>query len=91
MLTNRQKEILNLIKQGLNNDEIAKKLNITYNTVRSHKKSINRKLKEDMDDPLSNEKFECDFKENSGSINSLSSRLKSVDEVIKFSGIDESE
>lgn len=37
IFTKRSKEINKLIKKGLNNQEIAEKLNISLNTVNSHK------------------------------------------------------
>jgi DNA-binding NarL/FixJ family response regulator len=39
-LTVREMEILSLIMQGLTNQEIAKKLFISFETVRSHRKNI---------------------------------------------------
>jgi DNA-binding CsgD family transcriptional regulator len=39
-LTVREMEILGLIMQGLTNQEIAKKLFISFETVRSHRKNI---------------------------------------------------
>ncbi|MBC8470485.1 MAG: helix-turn-helix transcriptional regulator [Planctomycetes bacterium] len=35
-LTSRQTEIAKLVCQGLNNNQIAKKCHITYNTARTH-------------------------------------------------------
>jgi len=35
-LTSRQTEITKLVCQGLNNNQIAKKCHITYNTARTH-------------------------------------------------------
>lgn len=43
-LTNREKEILELIMTGLKPIEISKKLNISILTVRTHLKSIYKKL-----------------------------------------------
>jgi DNA-binding NarL/FixJ family response regulator len=40
LLTNRETEILKLIVQGLLNKEIADKLNISHNTVLTHRKNI---------------------------------------------------
>ena len=43
-LTDREREILNLIAQGLNNAEIAKKLTISLKTVRNHVSNIFNKM-----------------------------------------------
>ncbi|HZW02508.1 MAG TPA: LuxR C-terminal-related transcriptional regulator, partial [Anaerolineaceae bacterium] len=43
-LTERESEVLVLIAAGLSNDEIAERLVVTVNTVRTHIKSINRKF-----------------------------------------------
>lgn len=40
LLTARENEILTLIKEGLTNVEIAEKLFISYETVKSHRKNI---------------------------------------------------
>ena len=90
MLTPRQQEIQDLVDLGWKNDEIAKKLDISYQTVRSHKKVINRKLRNVQNEigRKEEEKFVTDFKEDSGTINSLTYRLKTVDDVINFAEID---
>jgi len=44
MLTKREKEVLELIIQGLNNSEIAKRLKITKHTAKAHASSIYEKL-----------------------------------------------
>jgi DNA-binding NarL/FixJ family response regulator len=44
LLSNREKEILSLIKEGSNFHQIADKLFISYETVRTHVRSIYRKL-----------------------------------------------
>lgn len=44
LLTNREKEILELIKTGLQNKEIAEKLHISPQTVRKHLENIYEKL-----------------------------------------------
>ena len=44
-LTNREKEIIQLLGNGNNNPEIAKKLFISRYTVEQHRKHINSKLK----------------------------------------------
>ena len=44
-LTGREREILELFSQGLQNKVIATELSITEETVRSHAKSIYRKLR----------------------------------------------
>ena len=44
VLTNREREVLDLLAQGLTNKEIAEKLVITTNTVKRHLKSIFEKL-----------------------------------------------
>ena len=44
-LTEKEKRILDLIKQGVSNKEIASKLNINKNTVSSYKRNINIKVK----------------------------------------------
>lgn len=43
-LTNREREILQYIVEGMNNPHIAEKLNISIRTVETHKTSIMRKL-----------------------------------------------
>jgi DNA-binding NarL/FixJ family response regulator len=43
-LTEREREVLNLLAQGLTNKEIAEKLVITTNTVKRHLKSVFEKL-----------------------------------------------
>ncbi len=43
-LTGREKEILELLKRGLSNQEIAKNLYVSYSTARFHIKNIYRKL-----------------------------------------------
>lgn len=43
-LSEREKEVLHLISVGLSNQEIAQKLFISLNTVRTHTKNINSKL-----------------------------------------------
>jgi RNA polymerase sigma factor (sigma-70 family) len=43
-LTDREREVLNLLAQGLTNKEIAEKLVITTNTVKRHLKAIFEKL-----------------------------------------------
>ena len=43
-LTDREREVLNLLAQGLTNKEIAEKLFITTNTVKRHLKAIFEKL-----------------------------------------------
>lgn len=43
-LTNREREILHYIIQGMSNPNIAKKLNISIRTVETHKTSIMKKL-----------------------------------------------
>lgn len=43
-LTPKEEEIMKLTAQGVNNKEIAEKLFISYNTVKTHKKNINKKL-----------------------------------------------
>lgn len=44
-LTNREKEILKLAVDGLNNKEIAETLNLSRHTVETHRKNIRLKLK----------------------------------------------
>jgi DNA-binding NarL/FixJ family response regulator len=43
-LTDRQREVLNLIGNGLNRNEIATRLSICVSTVSFHKSSIRHKL-----------------------------------------------
>jgi RNA polymerase sigma factor (sigma-70 family) len=43
-LTDREREVLDLLAQGLTNKEIAEKLVITTNTVKRHLKAIFEKL-----------------------------------------------
>ncbi|MCQ9637341.1 LuxR C-terminal-related transcriptional regulator [Chryseobacterium sp. WG23] len=42
-ITNREKDILKLMAQGLNSPEIAEKLFISYNTVENHKSNLRKK------------------------------------------------
>jgi hypothetical protein len=44
-LTKREKQVDDLMKQGLITKEIAKKLNVSKSTINSHRKEINRKRK----------------------------------------------
>jgi DNA-binding CsgD family transcriptional regulator len=44
-LTHQEVRILRLVGQGLRNDEIAEQAHISASTVRSHLKSVYRKLK----------------------------------------------
>lgn len=44
MLTAREKEVCRLILKGLGNDDIARTLSISYDTVKTHRKNIFRKL-----------------------------------------------
>lgn len=44
LLTPREEKIIHLIARAKNNHEIAEKLFISYNTVKTHRKNINRKL-----------------------------------------------
>lgn len=76
------------MEKGHSNDEIAKKLDISYGTVRSHKKIINKKMNDQNFTMSDDEKFTTDFKEESGTINSLTYRLQTVDQVIEFAKID---
>jgi len=43
-ITDREKEILQLISEGMTNPEIAKKVFLSYHTVVSHRKTLLRKL-----------------------------------------------
>lgn len=43
-LTNREKQILNLISNGFSNTEIAEDLFISHYTVETHRKNIIRKM-----------------------------------------------
>jgi len=43
-LTQKEREIVNLIKEGHSNKEIAQKLNISLSTVKSHTSNIYKKL-----------------------------------------------
>ncbi len=44
-LTEREVEVVNLVKQGRSTNDIAEKLNISNNTVEAHRHNILRKLK----------------------------------------------
>lgn len=44
ILTPREEEIIALLAKGKNNHEIAEKLFISYNTIKTHRKNISRKL-----------------------------------------------
>lgn len=43
-LTDREKEILQLIYEGLTDGNISRKLNISVNTVRTHRQNLRAKL-----------------------------------------------
>jgi len=43
-LTGRERQILNLIEQGLRSKEIAARFNISPRTVEAHRRNLNRKL-----------------------------------------------
>ncbi|KAB7725954.1 response regulator [Rudanella paleaurantiibacter] len=43
-LTFREVEIIRLIRQGLNNEQIAEHLHVSYETVKTHRKNIHFKL-----------------------------------------------
>ncbi len=43
-LTQREKDVLRLIATGLTNKEIADELNISVNTVITHRKNVTQKL-----------------------------------------------
>jgi DNA-binding CsgD family transcriptional regulator len=45
LLTSREKEVLDLLLSNHSNREIAEKLFIDYETIRSHRKNIYKKLK----------------------------------------------
>lgn len=44
LLTRREKEILNLLDQGMNGPQIAKKLSISTYTIETHRKNLMQKL-----------------------------------------------
>ncbi|NII27734.1 helix-turn-helix transcriptional regulator [Pseudoflavitalea sp. X16] len=44
LLTNREKEILGLVAEGMTSDEIAKAIHLSRHTVNTHRKNIYRKL-----------------------------------------------
>lgn len=44
MLTNREKQIMELVSEGNSNDDIAEKLSITKSTVKKHLERIFKKL-----------------------------------------------
>lgn len=46
-LTKRELQVLSLVKEGVNNNEIAKKLHLSINTVKAHVSSIMQKLEVD--------------------------------------------
>lgn len=46
-LTNRENEVLNLIVKGYSNNEIAKDLNISTHTVKSHVSTLLKKFSEE--------------------------------------------
>jgi two-component system nitrate/nitrite response regulator NarL len=43
-MTPREREVINLIAEGLGNKEIARRLNIATHTVKSHVRNIMEKL-----------------------------------------------
>lgn len=46
-LTKRELQVLSLVKEGVNNTEIAKKLHLSINTIKAHVSSIMQKLEVD--------------------------------------------
>jgi DNA-binding CsgD family transcriptional regulator len=44
-MTDRQKTVFRMIGRGMNNQEIASALHLSIDTVRSHVKAINRRLR----------------------------------------------
>ena len=44
LLSNKEKEVASLIKEGMNNKEVTQRLNITERTVKAHLSSIYKKL-----------------------------------------------
>lgn len=44
MLTRREQELISLAQQGLTNRQIAERLVVAYDTVRTHFRNIHRKL-----------------------------------------------
>ena len=47
VITGRQKEILELLVEGLNNKQIARKLNVSIKTINAHRANIKTRLKID--------------------------------------------
>jgi len=45
LLTPKEEEIISLLAKGKNNHDIADEIFISYNTIKTHRKNINRKLK----------------------------------------------
>lgn len=90
MLTQRQEEVWKLMQRGYSNNEISERLNISYSTVKNHKNAINRKNRNKSNSTASKEEesFVTDFREDTGTINSLTYRLRTVDQVIEFAEID---
>jgi DNA-binding NarL/FixJ family response regulator len=43
-LTNREKQIIGLIAQGMTNQEIAEKLILSFRTIETHRANLMRKL-----------------------------------------------
>jgi len=44
LLTPKEEEIITLLAKGKNNHEIAEEIFVSYNTIKTHRKNINRKL-----------------------------------------------
>lgn len=44
LLTPKEEEIIKLLVQGKNNTQISQLIHVSYNTVKTHRKNINRKL-----------------------------------------------
>ncbi len=44
LLTPKEEEIITLLAKGKNNHDIANEIFVSYNTIKTHRKNINRKL-----------------------------------------------
>lgn len=44
-LTDREKQLMQMLSNGYTSDDLAERLNLSHNTINSHRKNILKKLK----------------------------------------------